>query len=199
MKNGNALFSVAQAQAYQQYLDDNYLSYLQTHVGQQFIKPDHLRYIEEGKASLSPAAQALNKKISATNNTQSFVNLLLSWVQSIPYNTLQDRQTTNGAGYLPPSLVLSNNQGDCDSKSVLAASLIRSVLPEVKMVMLYLPKHALLGININNNRRGRRLDIEGINYTLMEPTGPAELKLGNIARSSEQAIASKKYSYEIIP
>jgi hypothetical protein len=67
------------------------------------------------------------------------------------------------------------------------------------MVMLYLPNHALLGISLPFRSTERTLNIAGIDYLLMEPTGPAKLKLGEIAPSSERAIDGNTYSFEVIP
>tara|TARA_R110002167_G_scaffold55053_6_gene156674 strand:+ start:896 stop:1852 length:957 start_codon:yes stop_codon:yes gene_type:complete len=185
--------------ALDQYLQDNYYSHFQTYLGQQAIKPDHLRYIEENTASLQPIAQAVYDKLPTNSETRSYVNLMLSWVQSIPYNELKNRLTSNGAGYLPPLSVVANNQGDCDSKTVLMASLIRSLLPEVKMTMIYLPNHALLGIALPFRTNEQTLDIEGVDYLLMEPTGPAKIPLGEIANRSARDIAGNMLSIEEVP
>lgn len=185
--------------AFQRYLKDNYLSRLRSHLGQNVIKPDHLRYIAESKTPLLPIAKALYEKVPEKSETRVYVNLLLSWVQSIPYSPLDDRTTSNGAGYLPPPLVIANNIGDCDSKSALTASLIRSLLPGAKMVMIYLPNHALLGISLPFRTSERTLRIEGVDYLLMEPTGPANMRLGEISDLSEGAISGNMHSYEVVP
>lgn len=182
--------------ALDQYLQDNYYSHFRSYLGQKAIKPDHLRYISENKASLLPIAQAVYDKLPTNSDTRAYINLLLSWVQSIPYNELKNRLTSNGAGYLPPLSVVANNQGDCDSKSVLMASLVRSLLPEVKMTMVYLPNHALLGIVLPFRTNEQTLDIDGLDYLLMEPTGPAKLPLGEIANRSTRDIAGNMYSVE---
>lgn len=193
--------SMAQSKekALDQYLQDNYYSYFRSHLGQQAIKPDHLRYISENKVALLPIAQAVYEKLPIDSETRAYVNLVLSWVQSIPYNELNNRLNSNGAGYLPPLSVVANNQGDCDSKTVLMASLVRSLLPDTKMSMVYLPNHALLGIVLPFRNNEQTIDIDGVNYLLMEPTGPAKTPLGDIATSSSRYIAGNMYSVEEIP
>ncbi|WP_299084632.1 hypothetical protein [uncultured Paraglaciecola sp.] len=186
----------SQEKAFDQYLDDNYYSHFRSYLGQKAVKPDHLRYIAENKAALLPVAQAMYNKLPTNSSTRSYVNLVLSWVQSIPYNELENRLTSNGAGYLPPLSVIANNQGDCDSKTVLMASLIRSLLPEVKMAMVFLPNHALLGIVLPFRTNEQTLYFGGAEYLLMEPTGPAKIPLGKIATSSAQAIAGNMFSVE---
>ncbi|WP_293747577.1 hypothetical protein [uncultured Paraglaciecola sp.] len=188
----------SQDKALDQYLEENYYSHFSSYLGQEAVKPDHLRYIKENQAALLPIAQAVYDKLPSNSETRSYVNLVLSWVQSIPYNELKNRLTSNGAGYLPPLSVVANNQGDCDSKTVLMASLIRSLLPDVKMTMVFLPNHALLGIVLPFRTNEQTLDINGLDYLLMEPTGPAKIPLGEIANSSARDIAGNMYSLEEI-
>ncbi|MEP0354422.1 hypothetical protein [Paraglaciecola sp.] len=192
--------SMAQSQvkAFDQYLDDNYYSRFQSYLGQEAVKPDHLRYINENKTSLLPIAQAIYEMVPENSDSRDYIRLLLSWVQSIPYDKLQDRMTSNGAGYLPPLSVIANNIGDCDSKSVLMGSLVRSLLPDIKMVMVYLPNHALLGIKLPFRPTEKTYEIEGVDYTLMEPTGPAHMPLSKISATSARNLASRMFTYEVV-
>ncbi|MFT2089834.1 hypothetical protein [Paraglaciecola sp. 2405UD69-4] len=188
--------AISQEKAFDQYLEDNYYSRFHSYLGQEAVKPDHIRYINENKLALMPIAQAIYKMVPENSEPRVYINLLLSWVQSIPYDELQDRMTSNGAGYLPPLSVIANNIGDCDSKSVLMASLIRALLPNVEMVMVYLPNHALLGVKLPLSPSEKTYEIDGVGYTLMEPTGPAKIPLSNISNTSRSNILSRMYSYE---
>jgi hypothetical protein len=185
--------------AFDKYLYDNYYTRFTSYLGQEAIKPDHLRYINENKLPLLPIAQAIYETLPINSETRIYVNLLLSWIQSIPYNELEDRMTSNGAGFLPPLAVINKNQGDCDSKSVLMAALVRSLLPEVKLVMIYLPQHALLGISLPTRTSEQTFNFAGSDYLLMEPTGPALMPLGTIAPSSNNDLSSGLVSFEQIP
>lgn len=189
----------SEEQAFSRYLADNYYSRFRTYVGQEGVKPDHVRYVVENKIPLLPLAQAIFDKLPQGSDSRAYINLMLSWVQSIPYNVLENRLESNGAGYLPPLSVVANNQGDCDSKSALMAALIRTLLPDVKMVMMYLPNHALLGISLPFRKHQQTFDIAGTDYLMMEPTGPASIALGTIGTRSVNDISSGMYSYEIIP
>lgn len=193
------LMAQSQTKAFDQYLEENYYSHFISYMGQKAVKPDHLRYITENNTALLPIAQAVYDKLPTNSETRAYVNLVLSWVQSIPYNELENRLTSNGAGYLPPLSVVANNQGDCDSKTVLMASLIRSLLPDVSMAMVFLPGHALLGVVLPFRTNEQTINIDGLDYLLMEPTGPAKIPLGEIANSSARAIASNMYSLEVVP
>lgn len=185
-----------QQKALDQYLQDNYYNHFRSYLGQKAIKPDHLRYVSENTAALLPVAQAMFEKLPTNSKTRAYIHLVLSWVQSIPYNELKNRLTSNGAGYLPPLSVIANNQGDCDSKTVLMASLVRSLFPDVKMTMVFLPNHALLGIALPFRKNGQTLNIDGMDYLLMEPTGPSKIPLGEISNRSAQYIAGNMYSLE---
>lgn len=185
-----------QQKALDQYLQDNYYNHFRSYLGQKAIKPDHLRYVSENTAALLPVAQAMFEKLPTNSKTRAYIHLVLSWVQSIPYNELKNRLTSNGAGYLPPLSVIANNQGDCDSKTVLMASLVRSLFPDVKMTMVFLPNHALLGIALPFRKNGQTLNIDGMDYLLMEPTGPSKIPLGEISSRSAQYIAGNMYSLE---
>jgi hypothetical protein len=186
-------------QAFDSYLAQNYYAYFKTPFGQQGFKPDHMRYIDENKLGLLPLATAIFNMLPTDSHPAEYVNLILSWVQNIPYNVLENRLESNGAGYLPPFSVIANNQGDCDSKTALTATIIRALLPQAKMVMVYLPNHALLGINLPHAVKEDTFIVEGIDYSMMEPTGPAAALLGEIAPISAKHMASGMFSYEKVP
>ncbi|QHJ12825.1 hypothetical protein FX988_03083 [Paraglaciecola mesophila] len=189
----------AKDDAFKQYLADNYYTQFSNYLGQEGIKPDHLRYIKENQSILKPFAEAMYAEASESPDIRAFLNLLLSWLQSIPYDDLESRVSSNGAGFSPPLTLLSNNQGDCDSKSVLMASVIRALFPHIELVMLYLPNHALLGIAISPQKDEESMLINSEEYLLMEPTGPALFSLNQVAPSSQRFLDTRMYSYEIIP
>lgn len=188
-----------QQQAFDDYLQKNYYTRYFSHLGEEGIKPDHIRYAIESKAVLLPVAQAIYDKLDPDSDSREYINLLLGWLQSIPYNTLENRLESNGAGYAPPLDVLNDNQGDCDSKTTLAAALIRALVPQMPLVMIYLPDHALLGAAIPHRNTDPVRKIDGLDYMLMEPTGPALLPLGKIADKSGAQISGGMFSYESVP
>lgn len=185
--------------AFEQYLKDHYYARFSDYLSQEGIKPDHLRYIKENQKVLKPFAEAMYAEASERGDMRAFLNLLLGWLQSIPYDDLESRVSSNGAGFSPPLTLLSNNRGDCDSKSVLMASVIRALFPDIELVMLYLPNHALLGIGVPAKKDERSMQINGEAYLLMEPTGPALFPLNETAPSSQRFLDTGMYSYEVIP
>ncbi len=187
-----------QQEAYVEYLNDHYYTQFITPLNEQAVKPDHVRYILETTEALIPLSQAFYEKLEEDSDAREYFNLLLSWVQSIPYDTLEDRTGSNGSGFSPPSQILSQNMGDCDSKSVITAAILRAFLPSTPLVMVLLPDHALLGVALPP--RGNELTVvnKGTTYVLMEPTGPALLPFGQVAPTTRQFLANGQYSLERI-
>lgn len=194
----NNMYTAKEA-AFDAYLQENYYNRYQSPNGQQGVKPDHIRFVKDNRVFLLPVAQAIYDRLEKDSSTRAYVNLLLSWLQSIPYDPIEDRLTSNGSGFLPPAQVITGNMGDCDSKTVLAASLMRSLLPNLSMVIIYLPNHALLGAALPHREDEKFINLEGLDYLLMEPTGPALFVAGEIAPSSEHMIDSSMFTYEKVP
>ena len=184
--------------AFQQYLYKNYYEQYKTKLNEKAIKPDHLRYITESTRALIPLSQAIYEKLNASSDARKYINLLLAWLQSIPYSTLTDRVSTNGAGFLPPISLLNQNKGDCDSKTVLAAAIIRAFLPRVPMRIIFLRNHALLAVSLNVGANDHSIILDDIPFVLMEPTGPAKMMLGEIGKNSKTAIDQSEYTSQVV-
>ncbi len=185
-------------QAYDEYLRKNYYERYRTQMNEKAIKPDHLRYVEESTRALIPLSQALYEKLDASSDAREYINLMLTWLQSIPYSTLTDRVATNGSGFLPPISLLNQNKGDCDSKTVLAAAIIRAFLPNVPLRMVFLPNHALLAVNLTATAQDKTIMIDGLNYILMEPTGPSLMLLGEAGVDSMLAINRDQFTTQAV-
>ncbi|AWL11053.1 hypothetical protein HMF8227_00557 [Saliniradius amylolyticus] len=178
-----------------QYLWENYYHRFESFLGQEGIKPDHMRFANESQPPLLPVSQALYQSLN-TKERRPYIRLLLGWLQSIPYNPLDNRLESNGSGYLSPPAVILNNVGDCDSKTTLAGSLLATMLPKMSTVIIYLPNHALLGLKIAPLAGEKTLKLDGETYVLAEPTGPALLPIGEIGPDSERAIDTGMYHFE---
>lgn len=184
--------------AFDDYLAKNYYVRYTTPMRKNAVKPDHLRYINDFTFALIPLSQALYEKLAVQSDAREYFNLLLSWVQSIPYNALDDRISSNGSGFVPPNTLLVNNKGDCDSKSVLTASITRAFLPTTPMVLILLRDHALLGVALPKKAGDKTIKYDGITYVLMEPTGPAQMPFGHVAKQTSDKLASGVYTVEKI-
>lgn len=188
--------AVEQESAFDDYLSQHYYTRYQAPFGQEAVKPDHIRFANESVNVLTPIAQALYELIPQNSSSREYINLVLSWVQSIPYNTLENRLTSNGSGYSPPLKVISDNRGDCDSKSVLTAALLKALIPGIDLNMVFLRNHALLAANLPHRDQEKKITIGNSEFLLLEPTGPALLLAGQLGRQSESAIAGGQYTLE---
>ena len=187
-----------QQEAYNAYLDEHYFTRFTTLFNQKAIKPDHTRYAAESVKPLVAASQAFYEKVNAQSDSRAYFSLILSWLQSIPYDTLEDRVVSNGSGYAPPINVLMQNVGDCDSKAVLASSMVRAFLPSTKMIMVFLPNHALLGIALTPMVDDRTIVHDGETYVLYDPTGPALIPFGQVSEDTERYIVTGRYQVEAV-
>ena len=162
------------------YLRQTYHIELTLPLGETVIVPDHVRFMHESLNDLLPVATALHEKLANTDSRTS-LSYISQWIQRIPYQDLTDRRVSDGLSYSPPLKLLRENRGDCDSKSVLLAALLRMLLPDVKLAMIYLPEHAMLAVQLPVTASDMAVNIEGRDYLLVDPTGPALLAAGEIA------------------
>ncbi len=159
-------------------------------------KPDHVRFAAESATSLSPLVEKLKQRFPRAN-ARYMSRFLLSWLQTIPYSTLESRAESNGAGFSPPIQLISNNRGDCDSKVTLMASILKALYPRLQVAIVYVPDHALIGLNVSHLVTDDRLQIDELDYTLSEPTGPGLLKFAEISERSKRFIESGIYQTEV--
>jgi len=158
-------------------------------------KPDHVRFAAESSSSLMPIIDELKQKFPNAN-ARVVAEFLLSWIQTIPYNTLESRTQSNGAGFSPPLKVLAENKGDCDSKVTLMASILKTMYPELNIAIIYVPEHALIGLNVAHLDTDYKIQIDELDYILAEPTGPGLIKFADIDEQSKRFIDSGMYQVE---
>jgi len=194
-----AWLAAQEQEQFQALLKERYLIESRDAMGRPGLKPDHVRIIEESGSELGSVAEAL---LTAAGGEQTEPRTLLAWllafVQDIPYNALQSEDGSRGTGYLLPRQVLMQNLGDCDSKVALLATLFQYLHPEIAQRLIFVPNHALLAVALPAQPGDEQLTIEGQGYLLLEPTGPAELPLGQIADSSRLPIRSGNYVSEAL-
>jgi hypothetical protein len=187
--------SLLEQQLRQQYLDKTFYTSFYSYDHTLGIKPDHVRIANDSIKDFKTLKPLILKQASI-QNIRKVANYVLGFIQSIPYATLESRITSSGAGFNPPLKVLWENQGDCDSKVTLTAAIYRALMPRIKMVLVFIDNHALLGINIPAEGDELTLELDGFTYVLAEPTGPAMYLVGKLAPNSEQAIRNGHYYAE---
>ncbi|RQM82559.1 transglutaminase domain-containing protein [Aeromonas dhakensis] len=161
------------------------------------IKQDHVRIALESRSELAPLAEQLKQQGSTeTEARQKTTAQMLDFIQAIPYQLLDSQSGRQGKGFLSPRQVLEQNQGDCDSKVTLMAAMLAQLFPELQQAMVFVPGHALLGVALPAKPGEATLSWEGETYLLMEPTGPAQLAMGQLAPTSKTFIDSKQLSVQ---
>lgn len=187
-----------------QYLKDNFYHRFVNYDHTRAIKPDHTRFATLSVDDFTSIRPLILSAVSI-QNIRDVTNFVLGFVQSIPYSTLESRITSAGAGFNPPLKLLWENQGDCDSKVTLTAALLRSLMPQLKIALVFIDNHALIGVEalVNEGEMTVKLEegemtvsLNGIIYMLAEPTGPAMLPLGQTGELSTLAILQKQYTLE---
>jgi len=178
-----------------QYFQRNYYQRFTTHDQQTGIKVNHVNIAQDSVADFKPLKPIILDIVSI-ENIRKVTNFVLSFVQNIPYSTLESRLTSSGAGFNPPAKLLWENQGDCDSKMALTATILRSLMPRIDMAMIYIDEHAFIGIAVPAEAGEVNIEHQEVSYLLADPTGPALYKLGSLAPESELAIDQGRYVVE---
>ena len=160
-------------------------------------KPDHKRFAQESAKSFAPIIAQFRQKMPRAN-ARRVATFLLSWLQTIPYSTMESRSESNGAGFVPPIRLIANNKGDCDSKVTLMASIMKAMFPRLRIALIYIPGHALIGLNVSHLVDDEKLEINGLDYTLAEPVGPGLIKFAEISNDSKRYIDSGNYQVELL-
>ncbi|MEI6559040.1 MAG: hypothetical protein WCO00_11595 [Rhodospirillaceae bacterium] len=151
------------------------------------VVPDYGRLAARFVEPVRPVAEALAAALPATAAERERLALALAFIQSIPYDTETAARRENG--YVVPPMMLVQNKGACDSKSVTLASLLGTLLPGRPAAVILVPEHAFLGVALPALPGERTLDFEGRTYVLMEPVGPAQLPVGRLSDHSTRDLA----------
>lgn len=184
------------AEASTRYLNDNfYMDYVST-MGADAIKHDHAKYAALSTEAILPIVDAIKALQQNVNDPREFIQIALSWMQSIPYNTLENRVSSNGAGYVSPKDLLLQNQGDCDSKATFLAALMKGYSAALQQTLVLLPKHALLAIAVRAKPNEKTISKDGIDYVLLEAAGPGYFNIGEVSDSTMMGIRNRQYTLE---
>ena len=120
---------------------------------------------EEAVPALTPTAERfLGFARTHGLSRVELADLIVSYVQHIEYR-IPDREPF---GVLPPSLVAAEGWGDCDSKSLLAAVLLKLVGIDAAIFGSDSRKHAILGVDLPG--AGARLRVGSTEWLLVEST-----------------------------
>jgi hypothetical protein len=120
---------------------------------------------EDSRDEIAPLAARFKAHIrQAKLDPVQSVELVMSYVQAIPYEIPKDRPF----GLLPPALVVANKKGDCDSKALLLHMLLDSLGIDSVMLTSDAHRHSMLGVAIP--AQGTKITHEGRSYAFVETT-----------------------------
>ncbi len=162
------------------------------------VRPAHGIIAKRYVNGMRPVAIALSQDMNG-RNSREITNHVLNFIQSIPYDTLEDIRTTNGAGFQTPYGVLHDNKGDCDSKSVMFAAIMRNLYPYARIIVVYVPGHALVGFDYPKGKGDYAIEVDGTTFVLAEPVGPQKTALGKISPKALSLMNRGAYSFEEVP
>lgn len=167
-------------------------------VDETHVMPDHKRIAVRYAPALAPV-QAILRQLTRGKDVRGVTDYVLNFLQNIPYDTLQSRYTSNGAGFNTPYGLLLENRGDCDSKSVALAALMRGLYPGLRMTMIYVPDHAFVGLEVPRGPSDYALKLAGRVFVLADPTGPRLMRLGEVDSRALRELEKGRYSFQEIP
>lgn len=146
---------------------------------QKYLRPDYLALTDRYTAFGGVVARALEK--NAPVDKRGKARNALEFIQSIPYS----RETPNGADFQTPIGMFTQNQGDCDTKSVALAAILRSY--GIDSVMVVIPDHMFMGLDVTALPGDHTFSHNGKTFVGAEPAGEG-YPIGQVGPESLKAL-----------
>ncbi|NNE42931.1 MAG: hypothetical protein HKN12_01870 [Gemmatimonadetes bacterium] len=165
---------------------------------QVYFAPDYRWIIEQGRWNVRNVARELAEAFRNTGlrSQRDFLRLTSSFVQSIEYSIPEAvRHTSTGEavntfGIATPIEVLRNKWGDCDSKSLLFAALLRNTSRQ-RVVFLIGNDHLFVGVRGVPRRGDHYVERSGVRYILIELTD--RWPIGRLPDDLWRAVGRNRY------
>lgn len=164
------------------------------------VEADIPGIVRRNVAPLKPLAVSFQEISSDRGYSEAeLVGAALSMVQTAVSHNVPPEMASGvrTCGLQPPVSVVLSGWGDCDSKTALLASILGN-WNGIRMVGLSMPGHYLMGIRRLPRKGDVFIRYEGLEYVLMEPTGPAWLDIGTVSPRTA-AMVSGAEGYRIEP
>ena len=153
------------------------------------ICENHAQHAVESAPDLAGLVQALG---GTNQNPRDFAVKALVLIQSIRYDARLH-------GFRKPLATLAADRGDCDSKSTLFLSLMRSAYPSLGGAIVYIKGHAFAALALPPCNGDRAIRVKGTSWVVMEPVGPALLPLGTVSRKSSASLRTHRFTLRELP
>jgi len=131
------------------------------------------------QAPLRAVGRALDDVPDVANDDRAKIALALGFFQEIPYTLLGDKKR-RGGDFLPAPALLAQNRGDCDSKAVALAAVLRTYTPWRRLAVVTMPEHAILAVDIIAQEGDWTVRSGARQYVALEVAGPTLAPLGQV-------------------
>ena len=163
----------------------------------QELRINYARLIQQDAPRLARASGSLFQTLSGACGTLEAVQdaALAMVTTALSYQVPPDQVNgRDSLGLLPPAACLACGWGDCDSKSVLLASLMSGWKstsgPSTSCLCVLIPEHCLIAVRRIPTHGQHYVEFNGESYVLMEPAGPGALPAGEIGESTTQYLTA---------
>lgn len=154
------------------------------------IEIDTAGLVNDNAAALKPLAKGINA--AGIKSLEGIADASLSMMQlSLDYAEppIETQSGIRMAGLYPPVQSLVLGEGDCDTKTVVMASILKA-WPDIKTIGVRLPTHYLIGIRMVPGPGDAFVKYKNETYVLAEPAGPAWLPAGKVGNITDKLIQS---------
>jgi hypothetical protein len=153
--------------------------YMRRMVGEHRVMVDFAAAASAMQNPLRAVAKALGDVPEVANDDRAKIALALGFFQEIPYAVLEDKQR-RGGDFLPGPALLAQNRGDCDSKAVALAAVLKNFTRFRKIVVVTMPGHAILAVDLPSQEGDWTVRSGGRQYVALEVSGPVMAPIGRV-------------------
>ncbi len=143
------------------------------------------------RGPMRAVAHALNDAAPTANDDRARIALALGFFQEIPYATLEDSER-RGGDFLPAPALLAQDRGDCDSKAVALAAVLRTYTPGRKLAVITMPGHAILAADLAPQPNDVTIRSQGWRYVVVEVAGPAMVPVGRVGSQTAKFLRDRR-------
>ncbi len=172
--------------------------HLRRTAGERRILVDFASATNALQGPLRALTKALGDVPDVPNDERARIALALGFFQEIPYATLEDKQR-QGGDFLPAPALLAQNRGDCDSKAVALAAVLRTFTRFRKLAVVTMPTHAILAVEMPAQPGDITIRQGGRQYVALEPAGPALAPVGHVGSYTSRYLGGLAREIEIWP
>lgn len=131
------------------------------------------------QSPMTAVARALGATPNIANTDRARIALALGFFQEVPYAVLEDTER-RGGDFLPAPALLAQDRGDCDSKAVALAAVLRTYAPSRRLVVVTMPGHAILAADLPSEPGDWTIRDRGRQYVALEAAGPVLAPVGQV-------------------